>query len=179
MASIYTPEFRVSFPAVFRPEKNDDPTAPPKYALIMAFPKGADLSALEAAVNSAAAARWGADKKQWPSNLRMPFKNQGEKLKYDGYVDGAVYIKAKSSQKPGLVDAKLNPIIAEDEFYAGCWAIATVNVFAYPAPGAKDMGNRGVSIGLRNIQKLRDDTPFGNKTDARSDFKALDNDPFA
>ena len=83
----------------------------------------------------------------------------------DGYVEGAIYLNLKSVNKPGLVDNQVQDIIDSAEFYGGCWARASVSVYAY-AQG----GNRGVNFGLGNIQKVKDDTPFGNRTKAQDDF---------
>ena len=160
--AIMTPEFRVSFPAVFKPkrQKGDD-TSEPKYGLTMLFPKGADLSKLKAAAQEAVKEKWG-DKP--PKSLRSPFRDQGEK-EYEGYVEGAVFVSASSKQKPGLVDRQRQDIIDETEFYPGCYARATLRAFAYD-----NNGNKGVAFGLNNVQKLRDGDPLGGRTRAQDDF---------
>lgn len=161
---IMTPEFRVSFPAVFkaRSSKSDDGSdGTPKYGITMLFAKDADLSKLKAAAQAAAKEKWG-DK--IPKNLRSPFRDQGEK-ELEGYVEGAVFINATSLQKPGLVDRNREDIIDETEFYAGCYARATVSAFAYDKKG-----NRGVAFGLNNVQKLRDGESLSGRTRAQDDF---------
>ena len=159
---VMTPEFRVSFPAVFKPKRQKgDATSEPKYGLTMLFPKGADLSKLKAAAQEAVKEKWG-DKP--PKNLRSPFRDQGEK-EYEGYVEGAVFVSASSKQKPGLVDRQRQDIIDETEFYPGCYARATIRAFAYD-----NNGNKGVAFGLNNVQKLRDGDPLGGRTRAQDDF---------
>lgn len=159
---LMTPEFRVSFPAVFKPKRQKgDATSEPKYGLTMLFPKGADLSKLKAAAQEAVKEKWG-DKP--PKNLRSPFRDQGEK-EYEGYVEGAVFVSASSKQKPGLVDRQRQDIIDETEFYPGCYARATIRAFAYD-----NNGNKGVAFGLNNVQKLRDGDPLGGRTRAQDDF---------
>lgn len=165
--NVLTPEFRVSFAYVFRPSQpmagstNKDP----KYTVTMLFPKGADLSKLQAAAKQAAVDKWGEGK--IPKGLRSPFRDQGEK-EYAGYEAGAVFITATSKQKPGLVDARMQDIIEEKDFYSGCHARATVRAFAYD-----NAGNKGVSFGLQNIQKLRDGEPLGGRTRPSDDFEAV------
>jgi hypothetical protein len=166
--NVLTPKFRVSFPYVFRPQVNKmNPGAEAKYSLTMLFEKGADLSALKKAAETAIVDKWGADKTKWPKNLRNPFRDQGDK-EFEGYEAGAIFITATSKQRPGLVDAKLQDIIEEKDFYPGCYARATVRAFAYD-----NNGNRGVSFGLQNIQKLADGDPLGGRTRPADDFEPV------
>lgn len=163
-----TPEFRVSFSNVFRPGKPIAGTSNEgKYGLTGLFKKGEDLSALKAAAEEAITEKWGADKAKWPKNLRSPFRDQGEK-EFDGYVEGAIFINMTSKQRPGLVDANMNDIIDESEFYSGCYARASINAFAYD-----NAGNRGVAFGLNNVQKLRDGEPLGGRTRPEDDFEPV------
>lgn len=161
---VITPEFRVSFPNVFRPAKSMQPNSEPKYGLAMLFPKGADLSALKKAAAEAVKEKWGDAP---PKNLRSPFRDQGEK-EFEGYEEGAIFISATSKQKPGLVDGGNQDIIDESEFYAGCYARASVRAFAYD-----QSGNRGVAFGLQNVQKLRDGDPLGGRSKPQDDFEPV------
>lgn len=171
--SIITPEFRVSFPNVFKPGKALQEGAEPKYNVTMLFPKGADLSALKAAVTKAITEKWGADKAKWPKGMRSPFRDQGEK-EFEGYVEGAIFVNATSSHRPGLVDRNLQPILDSADFYPGCYARADVSAFAYDKAG-----NKGVAFGLNNIQKLRDGEPLGGRRRAEDVFSAFEGgDPF-
>ena len=165
--NVMTPQFRASFANVFRPGKAmEDGEA--KYGVMMLFPKDADLSALKKAAHAAAVEKWGTDTAKWPKNMRSPFRDQGEK-EGEAYVKGAVFVTATSKQKPGLVDARNQPIIDELEFYSGCYARATVRAFAYDKAG-----NRGVAFGLQNVQKIKDGEPLAGRTRAEDDFTPLD-----
>jgi hypothetical protein len=172
MSNVMTPEFRVSFPAVFKPSRPKGAPADQeaKYSLTMLFDRDADLSALKKAAEAAAKEKWGDD---IPKGLRTPFRDQGEK-EFDGYEEGALFVIATSKQKPGLVDAQVNDIIDESEFYAGCYARATIRAFAYGGKGTSF--KPGVSFGLQNVQKLRDGDPLGGRTRARDDFSAVETD---
>lgn len=156
-----------------------------EFSLVAIFPKGADLSKLEAAVKAAAEDKWGPDPKKWPKPLRSPFRKneematkdeEGNVLKNDkgglilpdGYEDGGFYIRVKSKQKPGLIDSNKEDIIDQSQFYAGCFARATVSAFAYD-----QKGNRGISLWLQNIQKLADGEPIGGRPKAQDEFEAI------
>ncbi len=177
MSNTMTPPFRVSYPNVFKAKKNDL-SGQDEYSIVALFPKDADLKPLVAAAEAAMKAEWGEDKKKWPANIRSPFRKQEERAKTDettgrkvlpsGYTEGAVFLNLKSKQKPGLVNQKREDIIDDTEFYAGCWARATVSCYAYDKKG-----NRGVSFGLQNIQKVKDDEPLSGRTTAQDDFEAL------
>ena len=163
--TVLTPEFRASWVYVFKPQKQTDPTKKAKYSVTMLFPKNADLSHLKKLVVDIMVSKFGADRSAWPK-VRSPFKDQGEKAgTHKGYEPGCVCITATSVDQPGLVDANVQKIINPSEFYSGCYAIATVNAYWYDSNG-----NKGVGFGLRNIQKLRDGEPLGNRSNPETDF---------
>lgn len=172
-----TPKFRVSYPNVFEPKKNEL-NGQEEYSVMALFPKGADLSALEAEAERAVIAKWGKDKSKWPAKLRSPFRDQAEKAKRNddgdlilpvGHEEGAIFMNLKTRQRPHVVDEKVQDIIDRSEFYAGCWAIASVNAYAY-----SQKGNSGVAFGLGNIQKVGDGEPLGGRTRAEDDFAPIE-----
>lgn len=165
--TVITPRFRVSFANVFRPGKPMKEGEAPKYGVTMLFEKDADLSLLRQAAHQAAVEDWGADQKEWPKNLRSPFRDQGEK-DFAGYVAGNKFVNATSQQRPGLVDEQVRPIIEESKFYSGCYAIAEVRAFTYDK-----RGNRGVAFGLQNIQKVADGEPLGGRSTPESCFTPI------
>jgi len=63
MANVMTPEFRMSFPKLFKAEKNDL-NGKMEFSVTALFPKGADLSKLKAAAHAACVKKWGADPKK-------------------------------------------------------------------------------------------------------------------
>lgn len=180
MARIVTPKFRVSYPNVFTAKKNEL-NGKEEYSMVCLFEKGADLSALKNAVKEAMEEKWGSDQKKWPTNIRSPFRDQGEKVKLDpetgnkmlpsGLVEGAIFITVKSKDRPQLVDQNKQEIFEASEFYAGCYARASVNVYAYDAKG-----NKGVAFGLGNIQKLADGEPLTGRPKAQDEFTPVANE---
>ncbi len=180
ISRVMTPAFRVSFPNVFKPKaayENSEPT----YNLQMLFPKdpesheypdnvkqfAGDLKKLKALAKKAKTEKFG-DKKMG-AGFRSPFRDGDEKV-YDGYK-GMTFVNAKSKQKPGIVDRSNEEIIDPNEFYAGCWARATLVAFAYDTAG-----NKGVAFGLQNIQFLGDGEAFSGKKNAKDDFEMIDSD---
>jgi hypothetical protein len=171
-----TPPFRVSYPNVFKARRNDL-NGKDEFSVVALFKKGEDLTKLKEAAQAAIIEKWGADKTKWPANLRSPFRDQGERAKNEngkevlpaGYEKGAIFLNLKSSQRPAVVNQSVEKIIDEAEFYAGCYAMASVNAYAYD-----QKGNKGVSFGLGNIQKVKDGEPLGGRSTPEQDFAPIE-----
>lgn len=173
MIKLQTPVFRVAFPAVFEPKALTDEQKP-KYSIVMLFvlaelaknpAEKALFEALKKACQAVAADKW---PKGIPANLNSPFKDGAEKVDYQGFGPGTVYVNAKSNTRPGLVDQNVQKIMDKEDFYGGCYARATVNPFAWEYAGKK-----GISFGLLNLQKVKDGEPFGGRSRAEDDFSAV------
>jgi hypothetical protein len=173
--NITTPAFRVSYPNLFKPKLNTL-SKKEEFAVTALFKKGEDLSQLKKAAQEALETKFGPDKTKWPKNIRTPFRDQAEKKQEKegveflpaGHEDGAIYLNLKSSQRPGVVDQNVQAILDETQLYPGCWARATVRAYAYD-----QAGNRGVSFGLVNVQKVRDDDPLGGRMKAEDEFAPI------
>jgi hypothetical protein len=77
-----------------------------------------------------------------------------------------MFLNANSKNAPGVVDKDLNVILDSEEFYSGCWGRVSVNFFPYDSAG-----NRGVGVGLNNVQKLKDGERLGGaRATAENDF---------
>lgn len=161
-----TPIFRASFPSVFTPKSFKGQDA--KYSLVMLFDPDVDLSPLKKCAENAAIEKWGADKKKWPKVMKTPFRDGDEKPDTPGY-ESKIFVTASSKKRPGLVDRKRQPILSEEDFYAGCYARAEVIAFAYD-----EAGNRGVSFSLQNIQKAKDGEEFSGRKKPEQVFTDID-----
>ncbi len=168
LKKVVTPEFRVSFPAVFKPKSFQGQEA--KYSVVMIFDEKTDISGIKRAVRNAIVEEFGEDKARWPKKLRLPFRNASEREGTEGYEPGKIFISATSKTQPGLVDHNLEKIIAEQHFYAGCWARAELIAFYYDVSG-----NKGVSFSLQNLQKTKDDKSFSGRKKAEDVFDKVDN----
>ena len=184
---IVTPEFRVSFPRVFE-AKAVNVGDKAKFSIQMLFrvkadPKKphevvVDITPLKNAVKAVLVQQFGPDQSKWPAfkkpdgspAVRLPFRDGKEKGEVDGYGygDGIVFCSATSINKPEVVDQQKNPILVPSDFYGGCFARASLNLYWYEVKG-----NKGVALGLQNIQKLRDGEPFSGRSRASDDFDAI------
>ena len=159
--SMLTPEFRVSFPKIFSPDDKN------KFGLAMLFPKETtDISVLMSEVDRVVKEKY---PKGAPDNLMRSVHDGDTKTREE--QEGMWYVNAKAGKyRPGLIDQNLQPIVDEAEFYPGCWARAVVNVFSWEDP---KHGTKGISVGVRNIQKIRDDEPLISRVKAEDEFGAV------
>lgn len=171
--ALITPTACAMFVYVWEPRESMNEGQPPQYSISLLFKKSEDLSALRRAVKAAAVEKFG-DK---PGRLKDPFRDVDElETPVPGYK-GGVFITAKSKTKPGIVDADLNQIVDQTEFYPGCICRASVTPWAFDKKGTK-----GVTFLLNNIQKVKDGTRLDGKKSAEEEFDAIgdeDNDPLA
>jgi hypothetical protein len=158
--NIITPEFRAAFISVHKAtsQKNaDGTTSKPKFSIRAVFPADADLKQMKGEAQDAAEGKWGAGKV--PKTMRSPFRLNAELDKpVPGIPDDWIVMtfSANEDRRPGVVDASLQDIIDPTQVYNGAWFRAQVRAFAY-----ENAGNKGVSFGLQNVQKLRDGDPLG------------------
>jgi hypothetical protein len=164
-----TPMFRAAFPQLFEPKGFEGQN--PKYNVIALFDANADISALKQMAKETAEAAW---KDGIPTGCRSPFMDGNNKPDLEGYA-GMTYVNFKSSQKPGVVDKNVQPILDQSDIYGGMWGRATVTCYAY-GKGTKLNPNvsPGVAFGLQNFQKLKDDDAFSGRARAEDDFEPLD-----
>jgi hypothetical protein len=166
LSRVLTPEFRVSYPHVFKAQAIK-PTDKPKFSVTMLFPKTADLSSLKEAMRQAKIAQFGS-KENWPDDLESPVVD-GDNPKHadkEGYK-GHWVIKASTNedQRPGVVDENVEPIVDQSKFYPGCYARAYIYAYVW-----EYMGKQGVGFILDHVQKLRDGKSFGGKKPADQVF---------
>ncbi len=168
LCRLITPEFRVSFPHIFKPSAIK-PTDKPKYSITMLFPKNSDLMgtdvggeprSLKEVMRDAKIAQFG-PKENWPKNLESPVVD-GDDEKHagkEGYK-GHWVLKAVSNedQKPGVVDAEGVPVTEASVLYPGCYARAYIYAYIW-----EYMGKQGVGFILDHVQKLREGKSFGGK----------------
>lgn len=173
-ARLLTPPFRVSFPQVF--EKASYNNGQPRYSVTgLFFPKdftekdNAKWKAIKVRLAEVCKEFFKKDFKTMKEDrsFKIPFHKGSEKT-YQGYGDPDMvyFTMANSKRRPQIVKIDGSPINAEnaEEFYAGCWARASVNPYAFDNIG------KGLAIGLSHIKKLKDDTSFEGFTTAEDDF---------
>lgn len=164
---VITPKFRVSFPQIFEPAAITE-GADLKYSIAMIFDKDTDIKELKAACKQAIIDKWGGNKSKWPSDLKTPFRKGSEK-ELDGYDDDSTFARAASNQRPGILNEYKEPMAEASELYAGCYARASVNAYAYDTAG-----NKGVTFGLNNVLKVADGDRLDSRVSAEDDFADIE-----
>lgn len=153
-----------------------------KYSICLLIPKkDKELvrklkAAIDEAVQEGIASKWGGKK---PASLKLPLRDGDEERAAETpEYERMYFLNANSTKKPGIVDKDLNEILDPEEVYSGCWGRASINFYAF-----NTNGNRGVGVGLNNIQKIKDDEPLGGtrasaETDFGDDFEVDEDDDF-
>ena len=96
-----------------------------------------------------------------------PFRKGSSKRKY--YEVDEIFVKFNSLTKPGVVDQARQPITQDSgRFVPGNLAHVSYNCFAYDTAG-----NKGVSFGLGNVQKVADGSPMFTATKPEDDFEVV------
>lgn len=161
---LVTPEFRVSYPHLFKPTKMPGTNNAPKFSITMLFPKNANLKPLQQAMNQAKIAEFGEDKTKWPKVIESPVGDgdDADNSEKEGY-SGHWVIRATTSedQKPGVFDENVNEVMDAATIYPGCYARA--HVFARVWKFGEGKPKYGVQFILDHVQKLRDGKSFSNR----------------
>lgn len=180
--SLITPPVILSYPSLDQARaSDDDPNAKPKFGGAFIFTVEAQgtqqYKAIQQAVIAAAMAALPGKSQQEVIELfklgvegggiRSPFRRNWEAKKYP---EGSVYINARSTNRPGCVLADLTTVPPEkvrETFYAGAWVKASLGPYFY-----NHKGNKGVSLGLNNVQFIRDGERLDNRAKAEEEFTA-------
>lgn len=119
--------------------------------------------AVEAAIQEGISSKWNGKK---PANLKLPLRDGDIDREDDEACAGMMFLNANSTQKPGIVDKDLMEILDPDEVYSGCYGRASISFYPFNVNG-----NRGVGVGLNNIQKLSEGERLGgSRASAEDDF---------
>lgn len=170
-SKVITGKVRLSYVNVF--DVNDKG----KYSVAILIPKSdkATIDKIKAAVESVKTEAKSAQ--VWGSKFLASFKTPLRDGDTDRDVEknpeykGHYFVNCNSGQKPGVVDAALNPIMDKSEVYSGCYARVSVNFYPFNVDG-----NKGIAAGLNNVQKLAEGDPLSGRSRAEDDFTAVDDD---
>ncbi len=138
------------------------------YQLVLIWKKSdkEKLRGLADAVKQCAVDAFGAAPK---GKIRMPIRDgDTERPGYAEFRD-SYFVTASSERRPGLVNARreqIHPDDVEDEAYSGCTFLASVVPYSYDV-----QGNRGVSVGLRNLMVQAKGPHLDGGVSAEEEFK--------
>ena len=166
---VITGKVRFSYVNIFK-SRSFQPGQDEKFSICLLIPKKdkkttQDIkNAINAAIKQGVSEKWSGKK---PANLKLPLRDgDDERADEAEEYTGMFFLNANSSQKPGIIDMYKNEILDPSEVYSGCWGRASINFFPF-----NSNGNKGVGVGLNNIQKLGDDEPLGGaRAAAEEDF---------
>ena len=166
---VITGKVRFSYVNIFK-SRAFQPGQEEKYSICLLIPKKdketiANIKrAIDAAVQQGISEKWGGKK---PATLKLPLRDGDlERAEEAEEYVGMMFLNANSNAKPGIIDQYKNEILDPDEVYSGCWGRASINFYPF-----NSNGNKGIGVGLNNIQKLGEGTRLGAaRASAESDF---------
>lgn len=163
---------RLSYTYLFKKFNPDGGEQGGKYMTNVLIPSG-ETETLNAIRKAIAEAKAEGLKKKWggkePKKLDLPLRDGDDRDKDIDTYAGQMYLNAKCSSRPGIVDPRKNPIVDEDEVYSGIWAVVSVTFYPYDSNG-----NKGVACGLNNVMKVADGERLGGRSSVESDFADID-----
>ena len=175
---VVTGKVRLSYCHLFEPSKSPSApeSAPAKYSTTILVPKSdtATVNKIKAAqmvaLENGKASKFGG---KIPAGWKSTFRDaddpaEADILEKNPEYAGHYFMTVSNTRKPGVVDQNLQPILDPMEVYSGCYARVSINAYPYSA-----QGNKGVSFGLNNVQKMGDGESFTGATRAEDDFEAL------
>lgn len=150
----------------------------PKYKVVLVWDQDAQESPeykqLKRACVDAAEQRFGKDAREKikKGKIKMPWRDASD-YGDEGYgfpfdQEGWKFAAFTSTQQPGIVDKRAKPIMKESEIYSGAVYRVTYAVWAYDKEG-----NKGVTLLLNNIQKIKDGERLAGRPDAEDDFEPV------
>lgn len=172
---VVTDKVRLSYAHLFEPVAME-PGQTPKYQTVILFSKN-DTKTLPRVKAAIAAAEELGKVKLWQGKVPKgpkysnPLRDGDTEKPEDPNYAGMYFISCKSNDKPSLVDLALGPILDKNEIYSGCYARVSINFYPFDKAG-----NKGVAVGLNNVQKLKDGEKLSGGSSAKDDFSDEWND---
>jgi hypothetical protein len=167
--TVITGEGRGSYVSIFQPALN---MMSGKEEYSMAFLISKDdvdtVNAINKAVEAATTAKW-PDASKRPPNLRSPLRDGDTEKPNDEAYAGHYWVNVKTKNQPGIIDAQMRPVLDVRDFVSGDYCRISANAYAYD-----QKGNRGVALGLSNVQVTSKGEPLsGAGRRAEDDFSAF------
>lgn len=177
MKPITTEIGRGSFVRVMKPKLNQKGEL--KYSIMMIWGPGTDMTKVKNALAATRDAQW-PNPKARPRGLKNPLHkceeraiegDNGELAFEDGHMAGGYYMSfsASAEHPPKVVDRLMQKIVDDSEVYSGAYFRVSFVPFVFDYPESK-----GIGVGLRNVQKVRDGEALAGRSDPADDFTALD-----
>jgi len=171
---VVTGEVRFSYVNVWEPRSING--SDPKFSVALLIPKKdtktveAIKRAIEAAITEDSGAKLGKNLNR--ATLKTPLRDGDVEKPGDDVYRGHYFINATTKNFVQPVDARVNPILNQADFYSGCYGDAAINFYAFNSTAQK-----GIACGLNAIRKLRDGESLSGSGKAEDYFGAPETDP--
>ena len=167
---------RLSYAHIWEPGTNADGT-PGKYSASLLVDKSDKETlakiekATEAAIKAGQTVLANAKGVVVRQKLKLPLRDADEEGVDDPAYEGKMFLNATSRYQPGIVNRKVEDILDQNEVYSGCYCNVDVNFYAFSREG-----NKGIAVGLNNIQKLKDGERLAGGRSAKDAFSVLEDE---
>jgi len=174
---VVTGKVRLSYCNIWQPKSING--GEPKYSASILIPKTDTATiekvktAIETAIKDGTSTKWNG-KEPPRSTMKLPLRDGDIDRPDDEAYANCFFVNANSKTPPTVKsterdeNGKLKVLTAENDsssVYSGVYARASLSFYPF-----NTNGNKGVAVGLENIQKLQDGEPLGGKVSADVDF---------
>lgn len=141
----------------------------PKYSVQLVIPKS-DKTTIAKITKAYEIAREQGKSTKWngsiPAQVKLPLRDGDIEKPNDAVLKGCYFMAASSDTQPNVIDIHNNKIFDQTSVYSGCYGRASINLYPY---NFNNM-NKGVAVGLNNLQFVKDGEPLGGRNTAEYDF---------
>lgn len=174
-----------SFVTLLEPKPDDKGKMWFSTSLLYGKARSAELEPLRKAIETIAVGAFGDKAMQLMAGgvLRNPLRDGDLRFAQDSGLYKAFkncwFVGARTNRKPQVIDAAKNEVFTDEDVYSGCLMRASVSVFAY-----NKAGNKGVALGLNNVQVLKKLERLDGRKSATDEFsewtdESASSDPLA
>lgn len=139
------------------------------FSICLLWDKTVDLTTIKDAIKAAAVSKWGdkAIEMLKAGRLKNPLRDGDVKAEdnSDPMYKGKVFLNAKNTNRPGLVDTSRNPV-DPGEVYSGCTFHAALRFFPFDKNG-----NKGVGCSLQNLMLVSKGKRMDGRKSADAEFE--------
>jgi hypothetical protein len=182
-----TCELIMAYPHLIEPQEFDaedgEKPQPPKYNCVgIISPEQMKTKAYKAMVRMYEEVAKGFFNGIIPKKSRNPFRKceeawdedekTGKDIPKPGFMKGGLYISLNGGEEqPDIRDQRMRPITNASVLYPGCKFVAVVTAYGY-----NFKGNKGVSFGLRALQKCGEGENIAGRVKAEDYFDEIESD---
>lgn len=150
----------------------------PRYSIVLLYDKkdaAKLLAPLQAAAVEVAEAKWPGKGAQVVKAMRYPVIADGdERYPDDPSFKGKVFVRASTQadptrRPPGVVNARMERLHDDEHAFSGCTFKTEVRLFPFDKAG-----NRGIGVGLNNVQVIREGERLDGRRQAEDVFEAVE-----